>query len=202
MLKLDFGWRAVHRCGTALHSPTPAHPFAHSAKRALALSEAEGVGDGDHRCTLMSEVPQESARKFPRGRRRGVPPFKRRRMGHPASRTEPPDFFFALLNALDFLLLGNLFSRHLTERSAKYLLILAITLGSAKDFEHWPFLVIALEGELSAPMCSYFGSSLESSFQAAAPSWNFSFAAVHPQRPIFLWLSFVPAPLVCLSPIK
>jgi len=49
--ELDFGWRSGFTAAVnGLQSRRPPHPFSRTLQRAC-LSEAEGVGDGDHRCT-------------------------------------------------------------------------------------------------------------------------------------------------------
>src|ERR1700675_3183169 len=42
--------------------PPGAPSFSRTLRKEPALSEAEGVGDGDHRCTLLTRALQESAR--------------------------------------------------------------------------------------------------------------------------------------------
>jgi hypothetical protein len=54
MLNLILGDAAVRRCGKRpiFSANGRAHPFSRTLRKEPALSEAEGVGDGDHRCTL------------------------------------------------------------------------------------------------------------------------------------------------------
>jgi hypothetical protein len=42
------------------------------------------VGDRDHRCALGTNLTSESARDSKRETIRQIPPFKKRRVGHPA----------------------------------------------------------------------------------------------------------------------